>query len=75
VTLRVVNPANEETLAELERIRGDDPAAAQRRLVHIPIGRLAQPREIVNAALFLANEESAYVRGSTFVVDGGVTEA
>jgi len=62
VTLRVVNPANEETLAELERIRGDDPAAAQRRLVHIPIGRLAQPREIVNAALFLANEESSYVR-------------
>ena len=62
MTLRVVNPANEETLAELERIRGDDPAAAQRRLVDIPIGRLAQPREIVNAALFLANEESSYVR-------------
>ena len=62
MTLRVVNPANEETLAELERIRGDDPAAAQRRLFDIPIGRLAQPREIVNAALFLANEESSYVR-------------
>jgi NAD(P)-dependent dehydrogenase (short-subunit alcohol dehydrogenase family) len=59
----------------LQRIWGDDPAAAQRRLVHIPVGRLAQPREIVNAALFLASDESSYVNGSTFVVDGGVTAA
>jgi NAD(P)-dependent dehydrogenase (short-subunit alcohol dehydrogenase family) len=59
----------------LRRIWGDDPAAAQRRLVHIPMGRLAQPREIVNAALFLASDESSYVTGSTFLVDGGVTAA
>ena len=59
----------------LRSIWGDDPAAAQRRLVHIPVGRLAQPREIVNAALFLASDESTYVNGATFVVDGGVTAA
>ena len=56
-------------------IWGDDPAAAQRRLVHIPMGRLAHPREIVNAALFLASEESSYVNAATFVVDGGISGA
>ncbi len=59
----------------LRSIWGDDPAAAQRRLVHIPVGRLAQPREIVNAALFLASDESSYVNGAAFLVDGGVTAA
>ena len=59
----------------LQRIWGGDPEAAQRRLVHIPAGRPAQPREIVNAALFLASDESSYVNGATFLVDGGVTAA
>jgi NAD(P)-dependent dehydrogenase (short-subunit alcohol dehydrogenase family) len=56
-------------------IWGDDPAAAERRLVHIPMGRLAKPREIVNAALFLASDESSYVNAATFVVDGGISAA
>jgi NAD(P)-dependent dehydrogenase (short-subunit alcohol dehydrogenase family) len=56
-------------------IWGDDPAAAERRRVHIPMGRLAKPREIVNAALFLASDESSYVNAATFVVDGGITGA
>ena len=59
----------------LLRIWGDDPGAAQRRLVHLPMGRLAKPREIVNAALFLASDESSYVNGATFLVDGGLTAA
>jgi NAD(P)-dependent dehydrogenase (short-subunit alcohol dehydrogenase family) len=57
----------------LLRIFGDDPAAYERRRVHLPMGRLAKPREIVNAALFLASDESSYVNGATFLVDGGLT--
>jgi NAD(P)-dependent dehydrogenase (short-subunit alcohol dehydrogenase family) len=56
-------------------IFGDDPGALERRRAHWPTGRLAQPREIVQAALFLASDESSYVTGSTFLVDGGLTAA
>jgi NAD(P)-dependent dehydrogenase (short-subunit alcohol dehydrogenase family) len=54
-------------------IFGDDPAALERRRIHWPTGRLAKPREVVNGALFLASDESSYVNGSTFLVDGGLT--
>jgi NAD(P)-dependent dehydrogenase (short-subunit alcohol dehydrogenase family) len=56
-------------------IYGDDPAAFARRQVHWPTGRLGKPREIVDAALFLASDESSFVNGATFVVDGGITSA
>ena len=59
----------------LLNIFGDDPAALERRRIHWPMGRLAKPREIVNAALFLASDESSYVNGATFIVDGGLTAA
>jgi NAD(P)-dependent dehydrogenase (short-subunit alcohol dehydrogenase family) len=59
----------------LLRIFGDDAAAYERRRIHLPMGRLAKPREVVNAALFLASDESSYVTGSTFLVDGGLTAA
>ena len=59
----------------LLNIYGSDPAALERRRIHWPIGRLAKPREIVNAALFLASDESSYVNGATFTVDGGLSAA
>jgi len=59
----------------LLNIYGSDPAALERRRIHWPMGRLAKPREIVNAALFLASDESSYVNASTFLVDGGLTAA
>ena len=52
-----------------------DPAARARRLVHVPMGRLAEAHEIARAALFLASDDSSYVNGATFLVDGGITGA
>lgn len=52
-----------------------DPARRQRRLVHIPPGRLAKAEEMAKAALFLASDESSFVNGATFLVDGGITAA
>ncbi|HEX7407628.1 MAG TPA: glucose 1-dehydrogenase [Candidatus Binatia bacterium] len=52
-----------------------DPARRARRLVHLPMGRLAEPEEIAAAALYLASGESSYVNGTAFLVDGGTTGA
>jgi NAD(P)-dependent dehydrogenase (short-subunit alcohol dehydrogenase family) len=59
----------------LTRLFESDPTAYERRRVHLPMGRLAKAREIANAALFLASDESSYVNGATFLVDGGLTAA
>ena len=50
-------------------------AKKQRRLVHIPMGRFGEAKEMAKAALFLACDDSSYMTGSEFVVDGGITAA
>lgn len=59
----------------LRELYAADPKQAERRLVHVPIGRFARAEEIANAALFLASDESSYVTASTFLVDGGLSGA
>jgi NAD(P)-dependent dehydrogenase (short-subunit alcohol dehydrogenase family) len=59
----------------LRELYASDPAAAQRRLVHVPMGRFAEATEIANAALFLASDESSYVTATEFLVDGGISAA
>ncbi|MGH2804481.1 MAG: SDR family oxidoreductase [Thermoleophilaceae bacterium] len=59
----------------LQELFAKDPEQAQRRLVHLPMGRFAEAREIAQGALFLASEDSSYVTASTFLVDGGLTSA
>ena len=50
-------------------------AKKQRRLVHVPMGRFGEAKEIAYAALYLASDESSYVTGTEFMVDGGITAA
>ena len=59
----------------LRELYASDPVAAQRRLVHVPMGRFAHADEIANAALFLASDESSYVNATEFLVDGGISGA
>src|SRR5205823_10218211 len=59
----------------LQELYAADPAQAARRLVHLPMGRFAEAREIAQGALFLASDESSYVTASTFLVDGGLSGA
>ena len=59
----------------LQELFASDPAKAARRLVHLPFGRFAKASEIASGALFLASDESSYVTASSFMVDGGLSQA
>ncbi len=64
-------PIGTALLAELM----SDPARRERRLVHIPMGRLGRAEELAKAALFLASDDASFMTGSQLVVDGGITAA
>ena len=59
----------------LRELFAKDPEKAQRRLVHVPMGRFGRAEEIANGVLFLASDESSFVTASTFLVDGGLSGA
>ena len=59
----------------LQELFASDPERAARRLVHVPLGRFAEPFEIANAVLFLASDESSFITANTFLVDGGISGA
>jgi NAD(P)-dependent dehydrogenase (short-subunit alcohol dehydrogenase family) len=59
----------------LQELFAKDEAQAQRRLVHLPMGRFAEAAEVAHAALFLASDDSSYVTATAFMVDGGLSAA
>jgi NAD(P)-dependent dehydrogenase (short-subunit alcohol dehydrogenase family) len=59
----------------LQELFAKDAERAQRRLLHVPMGRFAEPVEIANAVVFLASDESSFITANTFLVDGGISGA
>lgn len=65
-------PVNTPLLKELF---AKDPEKAARRLLHVPLGRFAEPEELAAAVAFLASDDSSFMTASTFLVDGGISGA
>lgn len=59
----------------LMELFASDPERAARRLVHVPMGRFAQPEEIAATVAFLASDDASFMTAAQFVVDGGITGA
>jgi len=59
----------------LQELFAKDPERAARRLVHVPMGRFADPEELAAAVAFLASDDASFITASTFLVDGGIASA
>jgi glucose 1-dehydrogenase len=62
----IATPINQSVL--------DDPTAMKNAVSEIPWGRFGRPEEVASVAVFLASDEAEYVTGSTYYVDGGLTQ-
>ena len=51
----------------------ENPDQLEKLLSEIPLGRMGRPEEVAEMALYLASDASAYVTGSTFLIDGGLS--